>query len=196
MNPDKLLILLSAWRQPELDGIARESAQSAGSTYLRERLTIIAERCCRDYPGDLVEIGCLNGSTTVRLCQVAKEHGRRVIAVDPYAEGTQNCTGAELPRFLAAIEPYQGIVDFVREDSRSAAVRAYLSGRELAFSFVDGLHTYEAALNDVMACGHSGLIAVDDITWNSGVKRAWFEGADGLSRLKVEYSPLHEAYIL
>lgn len=194
MNPDKLLILLSAWRQPELDGIARESAQSAGSTYLRERLTIVAERCCRDYPGDMVEIGCLNGSTTVRLCQVAREHGRRVIAVDPWQVGTQNCEGQEYDRFMQATEPYRDIVDVVRKDSRDPEVTRYLKNRELAFAFVDGLHSYQACLSDIHACYHAAVIAVDDWTWNEGIERAIVEATG--TRDRILQKPFHEAYIL
>lgn len=194
MNLDKLLILLGAWRQPELDGIARESAQSAGSTYLRERLTIIAERCCRDWPGDLVEIGCLNGSTTVRLCQVAREHGRRVIAVDPWEIGTQNCEGLEYDRFMAATEPYRDIVDVLRKDSRDPSVAKYLKDRELAFAFVDGLHSYQACLTDIHSCYHAALLAVDDWTWNEGLERAIVEATG--TRDRIMSKPFHEAYIL
>lgn len=194
MNSAELILLLSAWRQPELDGIARESAQSAGSTYLRERLTIIAERCCRDWEGDLVEIGCLNGSTTVRLAQVAKLHNRRVIAIDPWQEGTQNCTGAEYPRFLETIAPYQDIVDVVRKDSRDPDAIAYLRMRQLAMGFVDGLHEYQTCLSDIHACYHAKLIAVDDIRWSDECARAFFEGASNRQRIDLQWT--HEGYIL
>ena len=163
---------------------------------MRERLTVIAERCCRDYPGDLVEIGCLNGSTTVLLCAVARLHGRRVVAVDPWKAGTQNCEGGEYVRFMTVTEPYHDLLDVLRLDSRDPRVPEFLKQRGLAFSFVDGLHQYQAALNDILACGHSSLIAVDDITWSTEVKRAWFESAGNLGRLRIEYPALHEAYIL
>lgn len=194
MNLEKLLLLLNAWKQPELDGVARESVQSAGSTYLRERLTIIAERACRDFPGDLVEIGCLNGSTTVRLAEVAKEHGRKVIAIDPYKEGTQNCTGAELPRFLDAIAPYKDVVEFLRSDSRSPFVYNYLVGRQLAMAFVDGLHEYQACLSDIHFVHHAALIVVDDWTWNEGIERAIVEATG--NRQRIMHKPFHEAYLL
>jgi predicted O-methyltransferase YrrM len=194
MTTDQLLLILGAFVQPELDGIAHESAQSRGSTYLRERLTIVAERMARDQAGDLLEIGCLNGSTTVRLAQVARLHGRRVIAVDPWEPGTQNCTGAEYGQFLTAIAPYADIVDVVRKDSRDPDAIAYIKARPLCFAFVDGLHEYQACLSDIWACHHAHLIVVDDITWNEGVRRAWNEGTS--TRQRVELPPLHEGYIL
>lgn len=194
MTLDQLTLILKQWRQPEIDGIARESKQSEGSTYLRERLTVIAERCCHDFDGDLIEIGCLNGSTTVRLARVAKLYERRVIAVDPFEPGTQNCTGAELPRFIEAIEPYKNVVDFICKDSCDPETIAYIKARPLCFAFVDGLHEYQAAVSDITACFHSKLIVVDDIRWSSEVARAFFEGTG--DRVLIDLPFLHEGYIL
>ncbi len=194
MNVEQLNLILQTWRQPEFDGIARESAQSEGSTYLRERIMAIAERCARDWEGDLVEIGCLNGSTTVRLAQVAKLHNRRVLAVDPWETGTQNCEGEEYERFVKIIAPHKDIVDVLRVDSRDPEVKRQLELRGICFAFVDGLHEYHAALGDIRNCYHAKLICVDDITWSKDVERAFFEGAG--DRARITLPPLHEGYIL
>lgn len=195
MNADELALILGAWKQAETDSLPRESWQSAGSTYLRERLTIVAERCCHDFPGDLLEIGCLAGSTTILLAKVARMYGRRVIAVDPFAIGTQNIPdGTILETFLKTTDPYRDIIDFIRKDSRDPEAIAYIKNRSLAFSFVDGLHEHDACLSDIRACYHSQLIAIDDWGWNKGIEQAITE-ARGTRQCIME-KPFHEAYLL
>jgi hypothetical protein len=70
-----------------------------GAVRQRDRLSWVAEWRARTYPGDFVEIGAYMGETTVRLAQVAQAYGRRVIVVDPWQVGTQNCEGHEYDIF-------------------------------------------------------------------------------------------------
>lgn len=196
MTLDQLMLILKFWRQPEIDASASESAQSEGSTYLRERLAIIAERACRDWAGDLVEIGCLNGSATVRLAQVARIHNRRVIAVDPFIPNSQNISAdaREYKIFKESIKPYEDVIDFLKKDSRDPEVAEYLRTRELAFCYIDGLHEYGAVVNDIKICFHSKLLAIDDWTWNNEVKQGWYDATGNRARVELPY--LHEGYLI
>lgn len=196
MNIQELELILQAWRQPELDGIARESAQSAGSTYLRERLTVIAERCARDWEGDLVEVGCLNGSTTICLAKAAQLYNRRVIAIDPWEPNTQNISSdaREYDIFLETIKPYLSYIEVIKKDSRDPIIAEELRQRPLCFAFIDGLHEYRAVINDIKMCYHAKLLAIDDYTWSDEVKRGWYEATG--NRLRIELPPLHEGYII
>lgn len=188
MNVPQLFDLLKPW-----DVI--ESSDTYGGVAQPARLLVVAREACHDYSGDLVEIGCQYGTTTVKLAQVAREFGRRVLAIDPYEIGTQNCDGGELETFLAAIAPWEDVVEFHRLDSRDPAVTHLLRSRELAFAFVDGLHTYAACRNDILNTAHAGLLAVDDVIWSAEVRRAFYE-AEALPRSPLHLLRLREGYLL
>ena len=49
------------------------------------KLSYVAEYCCQNFEGDLIEIGCLRGSYD-KYAEVAKKYGRKVWAVDPWYE--------------------------------------------------------------------------------------------------------------
>ena len=191
MTREQLEFILTQWKQIELD-VMRESQQAEGSTYLRERIATIAERCARDWEGDLVEIGCLNGSATVLLARVARLYNRRVIAIDPWQIGTQNCDGGEYEIFAKTIFEHRDIVDVLRLDSRDVQVKDYLAKRELCFGYVDGLHTYEAAKIDIANCSHARIVCVDDLNWNLDVRRAFEESP----RDKVFLESMHEGWLV
>ncbi len=170
---------------------------SQGSAYQKERIASVAECCVREHPGDIIEIGCYVGETTRYLCQVARRHGRRVIAVDPWEIGTQNCQGGEYEAFLKSVEEFRDIVDIVRLSSLSPDAIRQIRSRELAFAFVDGLHNYEACLSDIRTVSHChGVIAVDDTRWSPGVRLAFFEAGAGLKRCPMLIADLRESYLL
>ena len=53
------------------------------------KLSYVAESCCENFEGDLIEIGCLRGVMTRKYAEVAKKYGRKVWAVDPWYEDNQ-----------------------------------------------------------------------------------------------------------
>jgi hypothetical protein len=145
-----------------------------GASRQRERIWYMAEQCAKNYPGDLLEIGAYHGDTTIGLCQIAKRYGKRVIVVDPYELGTQNIdTGNEYQTFLNNTSEFRELIDHYRLSSLDPQAIQAVKNRELCFSFVDGLHNYEAASSDLKTVSHtSGVIALDDVTWCSEVDRA------------------------
>ncbi len=167
-----------------------------GSFFQRERIACIAACCARDFPGDLIEIGCFTGDTTRYLCHLARHYNRRVIAVDPWEAGTQNCIGEEFEAFLKNIEEFKDIVDIIRASSLDPQAIQQIKQRNLCFAFVDGLHTYQACLSDIKTVSHcNGIIAVDDTRWSDDIKKAFFEAGQSLQRAPVFIAGLRESYL-
>ncbi len=168
-----------------------------GSMQQRERIVRVAEYCARRQPGDFLEIGCYVGETTKILAEIARKYHRRVIAVDPWEPGTQNCVGWEYNAFLQKVEPYADIVDIVRASSLNRETIALIKERALCFAFIDGLHTYSACLSDIQTVAHcQGIIVVDDILWNDEVMFAFRRGAYLTHRFAIHHPLCREGYLV
>lgn len=184
----ELLRLLTPYVEIERGG-------SDGSIQQRERLYEVAEFMAKRVEGDFVEIGCLHGSTTVLFAEVARRFDRRVLAIDPWQIGTQNCEGGEYEIFLKTTEPHLDIVEVYRKPSQAPEIIAMLREREIAFAFVDGLHEYNACLQDIQSVHHAYLIAVDDTNgWSEEVARAFKEGAG--AKTQIMNPNFRESYLL
>jgi hypothetical protein len=172
------------------------SGHLPGAYRQRQRLAEIAELCARRYPGDFIEIGAYVGKTTRQLAQVARRYNRRVLVIDPWQPGTQNCRGMEYEGFLQNIAPYRDIVDIVRDSSLEARAIGIIKGRALSFALVDGLHTFEACLSDIRAVSHTaGLIAVDDLLWKHELLLAFLRGAKLIQRIPIHNVYCREGYL-
>jgi hypothetical protein len=168
-----------------------------GSLRERDRLALVAELSLQRYKGNLLEIGAFLGETTVRLAALADQYGRRMVVVDPWQPGTQNCEGPEFDIFLQNTRDYRHVIDIVRASSLEPQTIQEIGRMDLAFSYVDGLHTYEATLSDVLAVGATrGMIAVDDVRWHEGTKRGYLEGAARLKRHAMFHAACREGYLL
>lgn len=160
--------------------------------YRGQRVAAVAELAAKSFGGNIAEIGCGRGLTTVHLAEVARQHGRRVIAVDPWKAGVPGCLEGYYEEFLERVEPYADILDVVRLSSRSKKAKAILS-QPLCFAFVDGRHTYQYCLSDIKAVHHAGIICVDDVQNNWKMLRAFTEGAG--KRRKIAHPWCKEKYI-
>lgn len=184
----------------ELDAYTR--GQQYGATQNRLRVETVARYCAEHWEGDLVEIGCLYGGTTVLIAAVAREYNRRVIAVDPWLElpfYADNPYGI----FCRTMEPYKDIVDIVKMSSLTEEAIAYVKTRPLCFAYVDGLHTYEAVSSDIRTTAHcAGIVSVDDLIespaapyYNEHIRRAFGEGAKSLCRTPMLHYLCREGYL-
>lgn len=171
----------------------------------RSRLKVVAEYCAQKYPGDIAEIGVLHGDTHKLLAEVAQKHGRRTIAVDPFAAANpryhREGYGKDYYRyFLDNTKEWADIIDVVKMSSMDPETIAYLRERPLCFAYVDGLHTYEACYSDILAVGHcAGIIAVDDIhIWDriNTLMTAFWDGATTLNRIPMDNSLSREGYLI
>ena len=145
------------------------------SSSFQSKLKKIAEKCCEEYDGDIVEIGCLNGATTNHLASIAKKYNKKVWAVDPYEIGTQNCQDeSTYNEFIKnALTPHPLTVSLLRYSSLDLALIDIIKNKNLCFAYVDGLHTEEACYSDIMTVSHcTGVIAVDDFYKHDGSNRA------------------------
>lgn len=192
MNPHTLQQFADQWLTIERGG--------DGAFRQRERLQELANLLLTaNSKRDIVEIGCLNGSTTQLLAATAHQFGRKVIAIDPWKVGTQNCAGGEYDNFCKAIEPFKNSVEVVRLRSDDPAVLPHIP-KNLALAFVDGLHEYETALQDILMVQHAEVVVVDDITWSAELRRAveeaCFQTRYGRRLTPLFVSNYREAYLI
>jgi hypothetical protein len=180
----------------EWDTFESEKYWVHGGTRQRDRLEKVAEWCAATWPGDLVEIGCLTGAMTVRLARIAARHGRRVIAVDPWTPGIQECKDGDYERFLANIKPHRDRVDVMRLPSQNEEVKAIVKKRELCFTLIDGLHTGEAVSSDILTVAHAQIIAVDEVLHNAKIRSAFVQGARQTGKTPVNLVLWREGYLV
>lgn len=166
------------------------------------RVEAVARYCAEHWPGDLLEIGCMYGDATVLFAAIAREHNRRVIAVDSWSKHPQYAENFYY-QFCARIAPYEDIVDIVKLCSQTKEAVAYIKNRPLCFVYVDGSHLYKDALSDIKTVSHcAGIIAVDDIlqyeslpSANEETRRAFNEGAVALGRTPLSHYLCREGYL-
>jgi hypothetical protein len=142
------------------EDIRKIIADLPGPDNQRRRLMFVADRCAKEWKGNLAEIGAGAGGTTVKLAAVARKWGRRVIAVDPWVAGAEGCREEDPDIFAGSTLPYGDIVETLRLSSLSAQAVAGLAVRPLCFAYVDGLARYETAIADIATVGHAPVVAV------------------------------------
>jgi hypothetical protein len=170
---------------------------SYGGSRQSERVAALADWCLGKIPGDIVEIGANRGVTTRLLAPVAQRHGRKVIAIDPWITGTQNCSGGEYADYLQNIAPWPDTVETWKLSSFAAETFQRMRDRGVAFAFVDGLHTFDACMSDFWLVRQTrGLIVADDARYNREVSFAARVSARRLGRRAVQLPDLREAYLL
>jgi hypothetical protein len=159
--------------------IARPTDTQDHTLHRRIRWARVARAVVEDVPGDIVEIGAMTGDSTVLFCEIAEEHGRRVMVVDPWIPRTQNCRGGEHEIFVKRTQRWResGLLYVLRETSQGDLAVRKLQCGPWAFALVDGLHQYETVLSDVMALSESArVICLDDMNMRP-VQRAFQEAA-------------------
>lgn len=176
----------------------RERADAvSGGQFTTDRVVRVAEQCLRSGPGDIVEVGCFIGEATRRFGELARRYGRRVIAVDPWMPTADGRDSPYYAKFLENTESVRDVIDVVRTSSLSSEAQAAVRNRPLAFAYVDGLHTYYAALSDIRMVAHcKGVIAVDDVSYGLQVMLAMRRGAHILGRIALHEPPCKEGYLL
>jgi len=203
MEPEQFIEhVFATLTDEELDAYVRDT-HGYGAIQNRPRVEAVARYCAEHWEGDLVEIGCLYGGQTVLFAQIAREYGRRIVAVDPFVIEPYYAPNIyEL--FCGAMAPWRDVLDEIKLSSLSTEAIAYVQSRPLCFAYVDGLHTYEAASSDMHTTAHcAGIIAVDDIIeWNYApgsnvdIRRAFSDGAESLHRTPMSHYLCREGYLM
>ena len=151
-----------ASREPVHEG---QKPWGRGSQFQRERIAMLAERAAAAGPGDLLEVGCYQGSTSHFLAKVAADYGRRFVAVDNWDATKGYDLRAARGRFLCAVGPWRPSVDVIELDVHSAEAIAALGRHRYCFAFLDNGHEYEDVATELRAVLplSDGLVAVDDV---------------------------------
>jgi len=139
----------------------------------RERVAALADWTLSEFEGDLVEIGACQGLCSRMLAEVAARHGRKLIVIDPWVPGTQDCEGEEYEAFLRNTSEFKKHLEVIREPSSAPVVFEKMRDRPLAFVFVDGLHTFDACWSDFnLVRNVNGIVIADDARYNMEVLMA------------------------
>jgi len=129
-----------------------------------------AARSCTG-PGEIVEIGSFKGKSTVCL-GLGSSAGRRVLisAIDPHEteeQAAHNAGASTLPVFERNIAR-AGIADLVTQIPEYSAVVGSRWNRPIALLWIDGDHSYTAALQDAALFApwvvDGGVVAFHDAT--------------------------------
>ncbi len=166
-----------------------------GGIRFRERVVAVAALAAQWFAGDFAEIGCDSGKSTRLFLEIAQKHSRQVLAVDPWIPGISGCDGGTYDRFVENTRGYENL-QITRLPSQDPAVIAALKATPLCFAFVDGLHIHEACYSDILAVGHAGIIAVDDIVWDGALLDAFTFAAAKIGRRIIRHPFCREGYIL
>jgi hypothetical protein len=198
---DDIVQIVLANTGGEAERIATDNRQWVhGCLKQRDRIAAVAEYCAHRCAGDIIEIGCLHGGTTRYLAPIAQKYNRRIICVDPWPTKcplTNTDYGADpFGQFKAAMQEWWDLLDIVKTESQYPGTVAFIKSRPLCFAFVDGMHTYECAKTDIATVAHcTGVICVDDVLWEPGVKRAFVEGAASLGKQAYHSELCREGWI-
>ncbi len=170
--------------QSELDALATVAVKQAailgltapcdiGHVYQRERIALLAARCCEQSDGDIIEIGCYLGGTTAVLVDVARRYNRKVVCFDDFA--TLADYGHDNPRanFVARLPGWSDVVEFHEQDAHTDESRKLIQSRRYALAFSDDGHSTQDHIIELMTLLPvvDGLVVVDDVYF-PGVKQA------------------------
>jgi predicted O-methyltransferase YrrM len=115
--------------------------------------------------GDVLEIGALTGTSTKVFCEAAMRFNRTVHVFDPW-NGEEAGSESAYQRFLSRTSSYSNL-NVTRLSSNSDEAIAKMKEMKIAFCLIDGLHTFDFALKDLLTVSDSitegGIICLDDI---------------------------------
>lgn len=125
---------------------------------------------------NVVEIGCYEGNTTVLFNAAVSILGKNVLAIDPY-NGDDGGNEETLQKFVVRTRNCDNLI-FVHNTSQSERAFEAMQDLEYSYCFIDGAHTYEACLSDLLqvhfTMNDGGFVCLDD-TEIPEVKQAMME---------------------
>lgn len=145
-----------------------------GGFYFRDRMELLARRCCEKFTGDIIEIGVYSGDTSLRLVKLAKEFNRKFIAIDIWAGDPYYKLWVAEEEFMKKMEPYKDIVEIWKVDAHSPETVQKIMNRKYCFALSDDGHKYEYHLTELNALlpVTNGIIVADDVYYEPDVKNA------------------------
>jgi predicted O-linked N-acetylglucosamine transferase (SPINDLY family) len=120
----------------------------------------------KNLDGDILEIGAHKGECTRLLLDFAEKYNKKVYVIDPWCGDQQGDEDIYQNYFIPNTKDFDNLV-VCREKSNSKIARAFMKNLNICFSFIDGLHTYEALdidIKNAKQCHtNGGIIVVDDV---------------------------------
>lgn len=189
-------LIIDPYIQWEREFTKEHPTYLAWSSCRGERVVKVANYCVKRWPGDLIEVGCLEANLTTRFAEIARDNGRRVIAIDPWIPGWGDCKEDSLDRFLENIREVADWIDIIRMKSQGEEAIRLIKERELCFAYINGEHTGKAVYSDILTVSHCrGIIAADDLYMDE-VLEAFWAGAHALNRQVLHHPRFCEGYLL
>lgn len=191
--------------QSELDALARlelpgkATGAQTGHVHQKARIDLLARRCCEQGAGDLCEIGCYTGDTSMVLAKVARDYGRKLVCIDDFRPGTEYRLDTEImPIFLENTAAFSDVVIFSRVDAHSTVGIRVIQQHRYCCAFSDDGHDYDDHFSEMMTLlpVTDGLIIADDsyLPWVAKAIDDTVARYPGWSVLKNER--LAESYVL
>ena len=126
-------------------------------------------------PGNVIEIGCGGGDTSIHLLRSCKKFNRKYIAIDPFEDNWNNIPdsyGKPYPYSVwkDKVKHFQDRIVHFKLPSQDPSLYELLEKQKpFAFAFVDGIQYKQAVLSDInllvkLKCP---VICVDDYTRNT-----------------------------
>ena len=166
---------------------------------VRERVVDVCKLAVERFSGDICEIGAKTGLTTVLLAEIARKYSRKIIAVDPWELGVQDCYFGEYEEFINRMTPYNDILEIIRGKSQEEWVISALRQKTFSFVFIDALHYGWAIKGDIEIFKdmEGGIIAVDDVNhvWQDAMG-GFMEGAKNIKKIPVHNPEHREGYLI
>jgi cephalosporin hydroxylase len=167
--------------QEEIDKFAVDEERDSpsakdylGGFYFRDRMELLARRCCEKYPGDIIEIGVYSGDTSIRFVKLAKEFGRKFIAIDIWQGDPYYRLWECEALFMEKMKPYMDIVEILKVDAHTEQSVIEIMKRKYCFALSDDGHKYEYHLSELSALlpVTNGIVVADDVYYEPDVKNA------------------------
>lgn len=158
--------------QSELDAMAQQERaapnppDNTGHVFQRHsRIPLLVGRCCEEYSGDLIEIGCYLGGTTAVLVEIARRYNRKVICLDNFKAGDSYELDKIGVEFKKRLPGWADVVEFHEIDAHTEEARKLIRSRRYAFAFSDDGHSFDVHVNELETLMPvvDGGIAVDDV---------------------------------
>ena len=152
--------------------------------------------------GGVVEIGCLKGKTSQLICDnLAKD--KKLLCIDPY-NGMQQGSLQVFTEFKEFLEKNRASATHIHGQSQAKESIEAISTHSYNLCFIDGLHTYSAALQDLENCYNHidkpGIIILDD-TNVAGVALAMHEFVNNpehhdvsIFQKEMQHNPCHKQF--
>lgn len=197
--------------QEQVDAWAAEETRTSpsytdhlGGFLFKARQIQAASWACKNFPGDLLEIGVLCGDTSVCLAALARMHNRKLVCIDNWPT-----TGVAAPyrldlaekAFYEQMAPWKDVYELWRVDAHDDETLKKLGERQWCYALSDDGHQYQDHFRELCAVlpAATGVVVADDVYYHNDVKDAMRDAVAKVPGWKILHAPqlqLREGYMV